>query len=89
VTAGKYRILVERQAAKHLPQIDPTVRRRIAAAIDALATEPEPPGCKALKGRSDVLRIRVGDYRILYIVDRDAALIEILDIGHRRDIYRR
>jgi mRNA-degrading endonuclease RelE of RelBE toxin-antitoxin system len=66
VTA-KYRILVEPRARKHLAGIDPVIRRRIAAKIEALATDPEPPGCKALAGR-------LGDPRQVPRLDRAAAL---------------
>jgi len=65
------------------------IRRRIAAKINDLGTEPEPPGCKALKGQKPlVLRIRVGDWRVLYRVLRDEAIVLIVDVDHRADIYR-
>lgn len=66
---GKYALLVEPRARKNLAHIDPVIRRRIAAAIDALAGDPEPPGCKALRGSHWAMRIRVGDYRIVYKVN--------------------
>ncbi|MGI8911776.1 MAG: type II toxin-antitoxin system RelE family toxin [Rubrobacteraceae bacterium] len=56
-------------------------------AIRELAGEPRPPGCRKLKGREG-WRIRVGDYRIVYRVNDDAREVIVVDIGHRRDIYR-
>lgn len=49
--------------------------------------EPRPSGCKKLKGREG-WRIRVGDYPVVYDIDDDAQTALILNIGHRRDVYR-
>lgn len=67
-------------------------RKQIRRKIDALARDPYPPGCKKLQGDqgrdAPVYRIRSGDYRILYLVRSDPSTIVVLDIGHRKDIYR-
>jgi mRNA interferase RelE/StbE len=68
--------------------MDPVIRLRIGKALDALGTEPEPAGCTALQGLDDVLRIRVGAYRILYQLIRADHVVQVLDIDHRKDIYR-
>jgi mRNA interferase RelE/StbE len=83
-----YKIIVQPRARKAYLALDRTVRKRIGAAIDALATDPRPPGAKALVGMSGVLRVRVGDYRILYDVRDDELVILVIDVGHRREIYR-
>ena len=83
-----WRVLIDTRARKHLAHMDPVVRRRIAKAIDGLSTDPEPAGCKQLRGLTDVLRIRVSDYRILYHVRHADHVGQILDIDHRKDIYR-
>jgi len=83
-----YQVQLEPRASKHLAQLDPIVRRRVAKALDALGADPEPPGCKPLKGAAGVMRIRVGDYRIVYMVIRDKQVIDVIDIDHRKDIYR-
>ena len=62
------------------------IQRRIQPHIDALRTEPRPPRCVKLKGFSDRYRIRVGAYRIIYEIRDDTLLV--VEIGHRRDIYR-
>lgn len=51
-----------------------------------LAQDPRPPGARALQGRPG-LRVRVGDYRILYTVDDDVLLVVVVRLGHRRDVY--
>ena len=59
------------------------------AAIDLLAQEPRPPGCVALAGETRAYRVRVGDYRIVYEIFDDRLVIQVVRIGHRRDVYRR
>jgi mRNA interferase RelE/StbE len=88
VTA-KYEIKFDPRAVRNLARIDPVIRRRIGAKIEALAADPEPAGCKALKGhKPPVLRIRIGDWRVLYRVLRDEATILMIDVDHRADVYR-
>jgi len=83
-----YRIEIKPQAEKALADVPNPHRRRIAKAIDALADQPRPTGCRKLTGSEDAYRIRVGDYRVVYrIVDR-VLIVYIIRIGHRKDIYR-
>lgn len=83
-----YQVSITRPALKALAAIDKTQRRRIQAAIDRLADNPRPPGARALRGRSGELRIRVGDYRVIYDVYDDQLLVLVVEVGHRREIYR-
>lgn len=83
-----YRIVVEPRARKNLARIDPVIRRRVANAIDALDTDPEPTASAQLRSQKDVRRLRVGDYRVLYKIEREAWLVRLLDIDHRKDVYR-
>jgi mRNA interferase RelE/StbE len=87
VTA-RYRIELTRDALRALAKLDRSVRRRIQAAIDELAGDPRPAGMIALRGAPGAVRIRVGDYRIIYALHDDRLLIVVIDIGHRRDVYR-
>ena len=59
----------------------------VIEAITALAEASRPPGCVKLVGRPE-WRIRVGDLRILYLIDDAHQIVTITDIGHRRAIYR-
>jgi len=52
-----------------------------------LAVEPRPAGCKKLSGREG-WRIRIGDYRVLYEIREEVLVILVVDVGHRREIYR-
>lgn len=73
---------------KALRQLDADVRKDILAAMRALATEPRPPGVKPLKGYKPWLRVRSGDYRVIYDVDDVARRVTVAVVGHRRDVYR-
>ena len=83
---SEYRIELRPAAARALRKLDPQVRLRIQGAIALLAQDPRPPGARALQGRPG-LRVRVGDYRIVYTVDNDVLLVVVVRLGHRRDIY--
>ncbi len=88
MTRVPYKIELEPRARKRLMLLDAPVRRRVAASIDKLAVQPRPSGAVALTGRPGVLRIRSGDYRILYEVRDDQLIVLVIDVGHRREIYR-
>lgn len=81
-----YRIELRPAAVRVLRKLDPQVRRRVQGAIALLAQDPRPPGARALQGRPG-LRVRVGDYRIIYTVEDDVLLVVVVRLGHRRDVY--
>lgn len=83
-----YRIELTRDALRTLAKLDKPVRRRIQVAIDKLADDPRPAGMTALRGAPGAYRVRVGDYRIVYALHDDRLLIVVIDIGHRREVYR-
>lgn len=86
--AAPYRVELSTAAVRHLRKLDPQARRRVQGAIELLATEPRPPGTKKLVGGDGELRVRTGDYRIVYEIHDDVLLVLVLAVGHRRDIYR-
>jgi mRNA interferase RelE/StbE len=75
-------------ALRSLRKLDRQVAERVKAATEALRGNPRPPGVKMLTGSHGLLRIRVGDYRVLYAVDDGRQVVRVADIGHRGDIYR-
>jgi mRNA interferase RelE/StbE len=77
------------RARKAFLALDKPVRRRIGEAVDALAADPRPAGAKMITGAHGVLRIRVGDYRVLYTIDEGQLIVLVLDAGHRSEIYGR
>lgn len=64
------------------------MRRRIARRIEAFGTDPRPPGAETLRGGSGELRIRLGDWRVIYVVRDDELLVLVIKIGHRSEVYR-
>ena len=73
--------LTEAMAAyRRLRVADPDGAKMVAAAVRALADEPAPPDSTSLGGTA-FRRLRQGDYRILYGVDRDATMISVMHVG--------
>ena len=68
--------------------LDAKLRRRIGAAIDALAESPRPPGCVKLAGEDNVWRVRVGNYRILYEILDGQLVVLGVRIAIRSEAYR-
>ncbi len=66
---------------------DAALLDRLLAALEKLATNPRPQGCRKLSGTTDRYRIRVGDYRIIYRIDDGKVTVLVLVIGHRREVY--
>jgi mRNA interferase RelE/StbE len=83
---GEYAAEARPRARKALRQLDPVARRDILTAMRALGTEPRPAGVKPLKGYRPWLRVRVGDYRIIYDVNDTTRTVTVA--GHRREVYR-
>jgi mRNA interferase RelE/StbE len=83
-----YAIDVRPRARRSLRQLDPPVRQAVAQIIDSLAADPRPPGFLPLTGHRPYLRIRSGDYRVIYTVDDRALVVTVAAVGHRREIYR-
>jgi mRNA interferase RelE/StbE len=82
-----YAITIERRALKSLQKISKSDRTKIIQAIEKLAEDPRPVGAKKLTGR-DGWRLRIGDYRVLYDITDTICQILVVDLGHRKDIYR-
>ena len=83
-----YAIEVLPAAERDLRKVHPQMRARIRGAVLKLAAEPRPPGARALKDRPGYLRVRVGDYRIIYTIEDDVLRVVVVRVGHRRDVYR-
>jgi len=81
-----YSIIIGRRAQKSIAGLPGEAGQRVRAAISALGADPRPHGCRKLTGR-DEWRLRVGEYRVLYLIDDSAHLITVIAVGHRRDIY--
>ncbi|GAB3723520.1 type II toxin-antitoxin system RelE family toxin [Spirosoma lituiforme] len=82
----KYNVVLTKTAQKQLDKMPDQVADMLLDTIEKLADEPRPDGCKKLKGRSGY-RVRKGDYRLIYDIQDDILTIEVVAVGHRRQIY--
>jgi mRNA interferase RelE/StbE len=89
VTGPRYDLSFRPAALRRLRKLDPQVVRRIKTATTDLCADPRPHGAKALSGQHGWLRIRVGDYRIIYEVRDSELTVLIIQIGHRSQVYER
>ncbi|GDY23988.1 hypothetical protein LBMAG56_53350 [Verrucomicrobiota bacterium] len=83
-----YRVLLERAAEKDLARLSSAIHDRVIAAIQALARNPRPPGCRKLAGSQSDWRIRVGDYRVVYEIADEIRVVRVNRVRHRREVYR-
>ena len=83
-----YRVLLERAAERDLTRLSSEIHNRVIAAIQALATNPRPPGCRKLTGSNNDWRIRVGDYRVIYEIADAIRVVRVNRVRHRREAYR-
>jgi mRNA interferase RelE/StbE len=83
-----YRVLLERGAERDLARLSSEIHGRVIAAIQALANNPRPPGCRKLAGSKNDWRIRVGDYRVVYEIADEIRVVRINRVRHRREVYR-
>ena len=79
-----YKIIIKKKAKKFIDKLPRNEKIRVVRAIEQL---PNGEDIKKLKGHSDLLRLRVGDYRIIYTVDNGELIVYIIDAGNRGEIY--
>ncbi len=79
-----YRIEIASTARKQMLAIPKQARAEIARTIDSLANTPRPSGCKKLR-RTDLWRLRVGRYRVIYTIDDKAGLLIVVKAAARRE----
>ncbi|MFO0701890.1 MAG: type II toxin-antitoxin system RelE/ParE family toxin [Nitrospira sp.] len=84
---GNYSIEVKPSARKELEALPDPILARIVRKLESLADTPRPSGCKKLKGYKEQWRIRIGDWRVVYLIDETKKLVSILRIAHRREVY--
>ena len=81
-----YKIIIKKKAKKFIDKLTKNEKIRVVKAIEML---PNGEAIKKLKGHSDLLRLRVGDYRIIYTVDNGELVVIVIDAGNRGEIYNK
>lgn len=86
---ARHGLPIERSAAKEIEAVARAADRQgLARGTSALAVARRPTGCAKLGGDSDRYRVRRGPYRVAYSVDDTTRIVEVVRVGHRRDVYR-
>jgi len=83
-----YKVQLKRSAEKSLFKLPKVAIARLVQLLLKLESNPRPDGCKKLTGTNNSYRIRSGDYRIVYSIFDDVLIVDIIKIGHRKEIYR-
>lgn len=84
-----YNIELSRIALKSMGKIPKKDLVRIGMKIDQLSTDPQPIDMKKIQGGENLYRIRSGDYRILYRIFNETVTILVVDVDHRKDVYKK
>ena len=86
---ARYRVVIKPSASKEIGAVGQKKdRQRIVLGIQSLGENPRPFGSEKLSGHLDLYRVREGNYRILYSIDDEKLLVDVIKVGHRKDVYR-
>jgi mRNA interferase RelE/StbE len=84
---ANYKIFIKKSAEKEIRKLEINVRRRVVNRIHKLATQPRGSGTEKLSSR-EAYRVRVGVYRIVYTIQDNILIVEVIKVAHRREVYR-
>ncbi len=84
-----YELVINPSLKKTLSKIDAEMATKIREKIRGLADNPRPSACKKMEGEKNTYQLRVGVYRVLYEIHDKKLLILVLNVGHRKEIYKR
>ncbi len=84
----QYQVDLAKRAKKFLASQSKDIQKQLGEKIDGLENDPRPIGHKRLQGFKELYRVRCGDYRIVYTIHDNQLLVLVIEIGHRRDVYR-
>ncbi|WP_422136322.1 type II toxin-antitoxin system RelE family toxin [Endozoicomonas sp. ALD040] len=78
----------KKSAQKELRKLPKATVIKLVALAESLVNDPHPDGCRKLSGTEHTYRVRSGDYRIVYQVHNAQLIIEVVRVGHRKEVYR-
>lgn len=87
--ARRYEVEIETSPAKQIQRLQRHEQARVMAAIMALADEPRPHGCSKMLGTDSAYRVRIGKFRVVYVVDDGPRVVTVTRVGHRTEVYNR
>ncbi len=85
---NRYLLSWKKSAQKELRKLPKATVIKLVALAESLVNDPHPEGCRKLSGTEHTYRVRSGDYRIVYQVDNGQLIIEVVKVGHRKEVYR-
>lgn len=83
-----YQVDVQRKAEKQIDRLPPEIRRRVLVSLRDLKNNPRPGDVVKMRGFDRRYRIRIGNYRVIYDIYDDRLLVVVVEVGHRREVYR-
>jgi mRNA interferase RelE/StbE len=86
---ASYKVEWKRSAVKELRVLPRDAVKRILQAVGQLSGNPCPVGARKLSGSEHTYRIREGNYRVIYTVSASSMVVEVIRVGHRKDVYDR
>jgi mRNA interferase RelE/StbE len=84
----QYEVVFSKTVVKSMSKLPTSIVNKIIPVLESLASNPRPVGCKKLKGFDNLWRVRIGDYRAIYAIEDVIFLVDVRDVGHRKDIYK-
>ena len=84
-----YKVYFKKSAAKELSRLPIAVIKRIQKVVIQLEINPFPGNSRKLEGPGNLYRIRVGDYKVVYLVEKTVKIVTVTKVGHRREVYKR
>lgn len=82
-----YSLTITGRAERDIKKLERAIKNRVISAIMSLQSDPRPPGCVKVQSQEGVWRIRVGDWRVGYIIDDPAMEVTVIRVCHRREFY--
>jgi len=83
-----YKILFKPSVERDFKNLPAHIRNKIRSEVALLSEDPRPVGAVKLSGSDNLYRIRVGDYRVVYTIEDDFLIVLVVQVGHRKEIYR-
>ncbi|MFO1352040.1 MAG: type II toxin-antitoxin system RelE/ParE family toxin [Gammaproteobacteria bacterium] len=83
-----YSLVWRRSAERELRKLPSDAIVRLIALAESLREDPYPPSARKLVGTQHTFRVRTGDYRLVYTVAGEQLIVEVIRVGHRKDVYR-
>ena len=83
----QYKVLWSETFKVQLKKFDKPLAKRIIDKVESITKDPF-KSVKRLKG-TDLYRLRIGDYRVIMSIERGKLIVFVLDVGHRKVIYRK